>query len=251
MPNLRPTAPMLSAMDAHLLNVAAAAAAKKRKTGSDSSVAISSPGSSSTSSGSSTNDEDSAAVPNQFSAEAMVSPAEAEDTTGTDSTFHPHGPEFDTAVTQFSIQEHIIHFLHPNAINNITRSSVERAIVLEAGTIVTDDKTMDSNARNTLLVETYCQIVRGYEDHVFQPISIKKEMLTKMYQAKMEINGKQLWQKFKDVRADLRANFNISNNIPSGKQLRDVYNLFLVNMYKTHEVRTRLFDYFMLLMAVI
>jgi hypothetical protein len=35
---------------------------------------------------------------------------------------------------------------------------------------------MDSNARNTLLVETYCELVRGFEDHVFQPyVTIKDD----------------------------------------------------------------------------
>lgn len=241
MPNLRPIAPMLSATEVHLLNVAAAAAAKKRRTGEDSSVAVSSQSSSSSSSAS---DEDSAAVPNQFSAGAFDDTAEeeeaaaaAEDDTGTDSTFDPHGPEFDTAVERFSAQERIIHFLHPNGINNTTRSSVERALIIQAGTIVTDDKTMDSNARNTLLVETYRQLIRGFEDQVFQPLSIKEDMLVKLYQAKTDLNGKELWTKFKDIRADLRSNFNISDNIPSGKQLRDVYNAYLVEMFKTHEVR--------------
>lgn len=76
---------------------------------------------------------------------------------GTDSNFHPHAREFDVAMEKHSIQERIIHFLSPENINHITRCSVERAILIEAGTIVTDDKTTDSASRNTLMLSLIYQ----------------------------------------------------------------------------------------------
>ena len=187
-------------------------------------------------------------MPNQFSAGALEGLEEVNEENeasednlddpnfDTDNRFDPHGAEFDQAAQQYSIHQRIIHFLHPHHISNVTRASVERALLIEAGTIVTDSKTMDKDSRSTLMVETYRELVKGFDSHHFHPESLQSTMLSRLYQAKLDISGQQLWDRFKEYRNDLRSNFNIQDsNIPSGKQLRDVYNLFLVKMFKTQK----------------
>ena len=201
---------LLSAEEVHHRNIEAmsAATAKKRKT-DNTPVAVSSPnGSISSSSSSSASATSSAAVPNQFSARALEGLEEANEETEagegngedsnfeTDDRFDPHGAEFDEAAQQYSIHQRVIHFLHPHHISSVTRASVERALLIEAGTIVTDCKTMDKDSRSTLMVETYHELVKGFDfdSHHFHPKSLQTTMLSKLYQAKSDISGKQLWE---------------------------------------------------------
>jgi hypothetical protein len=173
--------------------------------------------------------------PNPQAQEERVSEEEEEQSFDTDDQFHPHAPKFDVAAKKYSFQERVIHFLSPGNINHLTRCSVERAILIEAGTIVTDDKTTDSESRNRLMLKTYLSILDGFEDTHFA-MKVKAQMRKRLYQAKSDLSGRQLWEKFKDVCGDLRSNYNIkaADSIPSGKQLRDVWNLHLSKMYAEH-----------------
>lgn len=189
-------------------------------------------------------DAQNAADPNAFSSEALPPEEKNQDTEqnnqdsfGTDDGFeNPHGPEFDTAAERYSFVERMIHFSYPYICDANTRVAWERAIIIQAGTIIIDDKTMDTNSRNQLLVETYKGLVRSFPDSAFSSPELKEKMVSKLYNAKTELNGKQLWDKFKEVRNDLRTNYNIKDDIPSGKRLRDVYNSFMAKKFAEDNV---------------
>lgn len=158
---------------------------------------------------------------------------------GTDECFSEYDHAYDEAADKYSIQERIIHFLHPHLITSVSRPAVERAVVIEAGTIVTDDKTMDVAARNDLMLTSYKNILQAIPENMFQPVSLKDKMLAKLWQGKNDICGDRLWEKFKEVRSDLRTNYKFNDhNIPSGQQLRDFHDAWLVGVYRTENVST-------------
>ena len=113
---------------------------------------------------------------------------------------------------------------------------MECTILIDAGAIVTDDKTMDTGRRNHLTKMTYKIIMDGFPSHLLHPKCMKKVMLTRLYQAKLDITCERLWDKFKEVCSDLQTNYKISDDIPSGMQLRELYNTWLTNMYKKEHV---------------
>jgi hypothetical protein len=93
---------------------------------------------------------------------------------------------------RYNVQERTIHFLEGRAITRLTRQAVERVIIIECGTAVTDDKTMDSISRNNMMLFMYQAHVKSFADQHFQPACLKSEMLTRNYNAKTNLNGKQL-----------------------------------------------------------
>jgi hypothetical protein len=100
-----------------------------------------------------------------------------------------------------------------------TLPAVEHATLIESGTVVTDDKIMDMGRGNrNHLMKTVCKtIVDGFPSHLFHPKSTKEVMITRLYQAKSDITGERLWDKFKDVRSDLQTTYKIAYDIPSGQ----------------------------------
>jgi hypothetical protein len=88
----------------------------------------------------------------------------------------------------------------------ISRTAVECAVLIEADTIVTDDKTMDATSRNYLMLTTYKVILDGFLSHQFQPKNLEEWVMMRLYQAKSDFSGERLWETLNQVCSNLRTN---------------------------------------------
>jgi hypothetical protein len=151
--------------------------------------------------------------------------------------------DYGVAAQGFKFPDRVIHFLSGNSINIVSRKPLEIAILIEAGTIVSSEQPMDKTTRANMMKEKYLALLDEFPSNHFDPTSVKDLMKTKMYQAKTDITGEQLWTKFLDYRSEIRSNYtsklptNLST-LPSGHQLSDVYNSFMLACYKAAHVST-------------
>jgi hypothetical protein len=162
-----------------------------------------------------------------------------------DTTYHLDDDAFenDYAAENYSFHDRVIYFLGGNSINSTSRKSVEITMLIEAGTIVTDEPTTDVKHRAQMMHEKYVELVEKFPPNNFNPPELKTLMKTKLYQSKQPLNGERLWTKFNDYRSEIRSTYmpklpNELSTMPSGYQLRDVYNSFELARYKEVNVST-------------
>ena len=114
----------------------------------------------------------------------------------------------DYTANDFSIQNRVMHFLYGDHTDNKrNRQNVEISLLIEAGTSVTEEKTITSQRHNQLMLDKYVNIVRNFKPDDFVSPSLQEEMATKLYNAKAGLTGERLWAKFMDWRKEIRMKY--------------------------------------------
>jgi hypothetical protein len=111
---------------------------------------------------------------------------------------------------------------------------------IHAGTQVTDSPQTDGETRDDRMLQNYIAAVESLPFDKFHPDSLQAAMKIRLHGSKKDTSSPHLWDRFKDTRSDLRTNYLISDNIPSGKQLRDVYNQHIIKVYRKENVSSLL-----------
>ena len=93
-----------------------------------------------------------------------------------------------------------------------------------------------------MMFTRYVNIVRSFEVENFVDPAIQEDMALRLYNAKKEMTGQHLWEKFISWRKEIRTMYmpklpNNLSSIPSGQQLRDIYKKFVVDRFKEENVR--------------
>ena len=73
--------------------------------------------------------------------------------------FAPNSGEGDYTVSDFPVQQHVMHFLGAT-INRNNRSNVETCLLIEAGTAVINERTTSAEIRNEMMKDKYVNLVR-------------------------------------------------------------------------------------------
>ena len=93
-----------------------------------------------------------------------------------------------------------------------------------------------------MIHDKYLTIVNGFNsDHFGDSTELQALMRQKLYNAKQDMKGERLWEKFKECRGTIQSTYmpKLPNNLasmPSGNQLRDVYNKFILDRFKEENV---------------
>lgn len=210
-----------SAMGAHMANMAAMAA--RRESLNKSSAGMVAAATDSETSADPTNNEEQTLMQSLGSIEEEV-----------------RDYEMDYAITAFPLHRRIMHFLGEDSlINEVNRKAVEYALIIEAGSSVSEEETTDNAQKESLMLAKYLSIIDDLPNDIFFNTNIKAIMRSKLYMARVDnpMTGKSLYRKFVDIRRDIRREY--WNNLPtgiatlaSGNQLRDAYNSFIVHKFK-------------------
>ena len=156
----------------------------------------------------------------------------------TDHEFDENAGEFDYAAEGFNFHDRVLHFLRGNFITRNTRLVVEMCILIEAGSSTIAERPTTSERRFQMVHDKYIAIINGFkQEHFGESPDLQALMSRKLYNAKQDMKGERLWDKFKECRGTIRSKYMplLPNNlatIPSGNQLRDVYNKFILDRYK-------------------
>jgi hypothetical protein len=186
---------------------------------------------------------ESASVPGNSSDSSATSSSGDEDTNqsvnsednfhtdNTDYAIHEYSSEYHQAVENYSVHERIIHFLSPyHTIDSTSRAAVEMALLIHPGTQGTDRPQTDGETRDDRILQNYVAAVESLPFDKFHPDSLQAAMKIRLHGSN-DINSPLLWDRFKDIHSYPRTNYLISENIPSGKQLREVYNQHSIKVY--------------------
>ena len=163
----------------------------------------------------------------------------------TDFCFGQFDGEYDMAAEDYTFHERVMHHLGGRRIDQNNRLAVELVCILETGTIVTDKHTMDSQEIDVHFEEEYVKIIDAFKPEDFQERSLQSVMRHKLYRANKPLQGHRLRKKFREIRAEIRAEWipllptNVSQ-IASGNQLRDMYKKLIIKMYRISNVSNNL-----------
>jgi hypothetical protein len=155
----------------------------------------------------------------------------------TDYGFEDNAPEFDWAAANYEFKQRVIHFLRGHSITATSRQCVEICILIEIGTIITGDKQIRVNERESMMLQKYREHLDFFDPSDFVPASLKFVMKDKLFAAKGKLDGARLWAAYGKWKSVLRSEFftklpsNIAR-IPSGNQLKDVWDKFLLAKFK-------------------
>ena len=164
----------------------------------------------------------------------------------TDFCFGQFDGEYDMAAEEYSFHDRVMHHLGGRRIDTNNRLAVEFACILETGTIVTDKHTMENKEIDFHFEEEYVRVINGFKSEDFQERALQNTMRHKLYRANKPLQGHRLKKKFREMRAEIRADWipllplNISQ-LASGNQLRDAYKALIVKLYRANNVSSVLF----------
>jgi hypothetical protein len=118
---------------------------------------------------------------------------------------------------------------------------VEYAIICQAGSDTADAERTDAANQTCIMFSTCHSIVQQLSPDDFQDPDLQHDMLRILKLAKKELDGQHLFEKFKEIRSELRVisskmQTNFSSMV-SGMQLRDISNKWLVDQYCKVEVQ--------------
>jgi len=167
----------------------------------------------------------------------------------TDFCFGQFDGEYDMAAEEYSFHDRVMHHLGGRRIDTNNRLAVEFACILETGTIVMDKHTMENKEIDVHFEEEYVRVIDGFKGEDFQERVLQHTMHHKLYRANKPLQGHRLKKKFREIRAEVRAEWipllplNISQ-LASGNQLRDAYKALIVKLYRENNVSDASFDFY-------
>ena len=150
--------------------------------------------------------------------------------------------EMDAAAAEFTFARRTMHFLRGERISTVTRPVVELAILMEAGIHITALGPLKNEDKWPRMRARYVRAVSEFSPEDFQSLGIRDKMKTQIYRAQGSLDGKRLWEKYGEIRCEIRtmtSKFppNLSS-MPSGKQLHDVYEKYIIERYRALYVST-------------
>lgn len=166
--------------------------------------------------------------------------SESEGDDGLDYEIDINEGELDYAAAGYEFKERVMHFLRGERISMRNRSLVENAVLIAAGSYVTDLGKMAASDLHAKMLTRYFQIIREFDTDDFDHEEVRSAMLTKRYQAQNNICGEALWKSFGEVRSELRTLASKFPNdlakLPSGHQLHDLFRAYILERYKALHV---------------
>ena len=130
-----------------------------------------------------------------------------------------------------------MHFLQGDRISTATRPLVELTCLMEAGTFISGLGLIKNEVRWPKMRAKYVRCVSDFGLEDFQSLAIRDKMQTHMYRAQGALDGKRLWERFGEFRSELRKMTSFFPpglaSMPSGNQLHDTYQRYLVERYRT------------------
>ena len=129
-----------------------------------------------------------------------------------------------------------MHFLRGERISTTSRPCVELAILMEAGGYITNLGPMKNEVRWPQMRAKHVSCVSEFSDEDFESPGIRDKMSRQIYRAQGTLDGKRLWEKYVEIRSEIRTlTSEFPSNLasmPSGNQLHDVYQKFVVGRYR-------------------
>lgn len=188
-----------------------------------------------------------------YSSPSSVSDEDAVPTNNIEEEFpteenHPgqEGDECDSSDSDFSsslpVHDKIMHYLKGRTVSHKNREAVKNAIVAAAGLHTMEYERGTTEQRNTIVLERYKAIVQSFHPNDFQgsDIGLKNIMMDRLKHAQGPVTGEKLWNKFNTIRKELRIMHTkiktAPRDIPSGKQLNQVYKEWIAEQYKQNKV---------------
>ena len=107
---------------------------------------------------------------------------------------------------------------------------------MEAGIFITCLGVMKNEAKWPRMREKYVRCLSEFGVSNFQSLDVRDKMMRQMYRAQGILDGKRPWDKYGDIRSELRTmSAELPSNLdsmPSGNRLHDAYTKFLVARYR-------------------
>ena len=160
------------------------------------------------------------------------------------------GYESDSAISDVSeipssspFRERVMRLMNQNYISHKNREAVEIAVIAMAGSNTVEHERGDANQRNAIMYEQYIALVDLFEPDDFENVhdNLQEIMKDRLKHAQGQVTGEKLWNKYTSIRKELRLmHTRIKTNprdIPSGKQLMDMYMDWLLTHFKELGVR--------------
>ena len=153
--------------------------------------------------------------------------------------------EMDAAAQSFPFVDRVVHFLRGTSVTASVRVAIESCILIEAGSLVTAEATTSNDNKYELMIKYYINTIDSFSDEQLGGSAIKAQMKVKPYNAKKGISeeggGKRLYEKYQQVRGEVRTDYipklpQDLSKMASGKQLRQVYDGFILDAYKKSKV---------------
>ena len=137
---------------------------------------------------------------------------------------------------EYSLQHYLVHFLERKT-DNKNQPNVKICLLIEAGTSVMNEKPTTSNDCSTLMKDKYVSLVCQLKPNDFSDSDLQQNMSERLFNAKKEITGACLWEKFQQWRKKLCTQYSPKlpkdlSTIPIGHKLRDVYKQFTLDRFK-------------------
>ena len=135
-----------------------------------------------------------------------------------------------------------MHYLKGRTVSHKNREAVENAMIAAAGLHTMEYERGTTEQRNTIMLERYKAIVQTFHPNDFQAsdVGLKNIMMDRLKHAQGPVTGEKLWNKFTAIRKELRIMHTkiktAPHDIPSGKQLSQVYKEWIAQQYKENEV---------------
>jgi hypothetical protein len=148
----------------------------------------------------------------------------------------PANTTYNHAAENYSVHERIIHFLTPyHTIDSTSCAAVEMALLIHAGTQVTDSPQTDGETRDDMMLQNYLAVVESLPIDKVRPGSLQDAMAMKirLHGSKKDINSPRVWDRFKDIRSDLRTNYLISDKFTT-----DTLSKYIVRKTQVHRLCT-------------
>ena len=129
-----------------------------------------------------------------------------------------------------------MHFLRGERITNETHPVVELACLMEAGIFIFGLSATKNEVKWPRIREKYVRCLSKLGVSNFQSLDVRDKTTRQMYRAQCTLDGKCLWEKYGDIRLELRTmSAELPSNLdsmPSGNRLHDAYTKFLVARYR-------------------
>ena len=120
--------------------------------------------------------------------------------------FGNHTGEGDYTVSEFSLQQRVMHFLGKKIDQQRNRLNVKICILIEAGTAVSNERATTADLQNQIMMDKYINLVRMICQDDFVSLSLQDDMCIKLFNGKRSgYTGEKLWRKFEDWRKVIRT----------------------------------------------
>ena len=135
-----------------------------------------------------------------------------------------------------------MYYLKGRAINQQKREAIENAIVAAAGLYTMEHKRGTAEQCNIITFDCYRSIMCSFHSRDFNTsnVGLESTMMDCLKHAQGSMTGEKLWNKFNTITKDLCIMYTqiktFPHDIPSNKQLSDIYREWIALQYKECEV---------------